>query len=150
VVAIVPGTWNRPGWSAPGDGLELKAIFGASRWPGPARMMLGAVDDWHRWALFTVPESGRWYDGTIGLLGDAVHAMLPFAAQGAGMAIEDAAVLAKVFGDGPAETARREAGPHLSHGGADGAGARSLDPHAGAEARAGAAALDPRLEDLAG
>jgi salicylate hydroxylase len=105
VVAIVPGTWNRPGWSAPGDGLELKSIFGASRWPGPARMMLGAVDDWHRWALFTVPESGRWYDGTIGLLGDAVHAMLPFAAQGAGMAIEDAAVLAKVFGDGPVETA---------------------------------------------
>ena len=105
VVAIVPGTWNRPGWSAPGDGLELKAIFGASRWPGPARMMLGAVDDWQRWALFTVPESGRWYAGTIGLLGDAVHAMLPFAAQGAGMAIEDAAVLAKVFGDGPAETA---------------------------------------------
>jgi salicylate hydroxylase len=105
VVAIVPGTWNRPGWSAPGDGLELKAIFGASRWPGPARMMLGAVDDWHRWALFTVPESGRWYAGTIGLLGDAVHAMLPFAAQGAGMAIEDAAVLAKVLGDGPAETA---------------------------------------------
>jgi salicylate hydroxylase len=105
VVAIVPGTWNRPGWSAPGDGLELKPIFNASRWPGPARMMLGAVDDWHRWALFTVPESGRWQNGTIGLLGDAVHAMLPFAAQGAGMAIEDATVLAKVLGDGPAETA---------------------------------------------
>jgi salicylate hydroxylase len=105
VVAIVPGTWNRPGWSAPGDGLELKSIFGASRWPGPARMMIGAVDEWHRWALFTVPESGRWHQGTIGLLGDAVHAMLPFAAQGAGMAIEDAAVLAKVFGEGRVETA---------------------------------------------
>ena len=108
VVAIVPGTWNRPGWSAPGDGLELKSIFGASRWPGPARMMLGAVDDWKRWALFTVPESGRWYDGTIGLLGDAVHAMLPFAAQGAGMAIEDAAVLAKCM----AET-QNEGGPSI-------------------------------------
>jgi salicylate hydroxylase len=105
VVAIVPGTWNRPGWSAPGDGLELKSLFTASRWPGPARMMLGAVDDWRRWALFTVAESGQWYNGTIGLLGDAVHAMLPFAAQGAGMAIEDAAVLAKVFGDGRVETA---------------------------------------------
>jgi salicylate hydroxylase len=105
VVAIVPGTWNRPGWSAPGDGLELKSIFGASRWPGPARMMLGAVDDWRKWGLFTVPEGGKWFSGTIGLLGDAVHAMLPFAAQGAGMAIEDAAVLAKVLGDGPVETA---------------------------------------------
>jgi salicylate hydroxylase len=105
VVAIVPGTWNRPGWSAPGDGLELKSVFDASRWPGPARMMLGTVDDWRKWALFTVPVAGKWSSGTIGLLGDAVHAMLPFAAQGAGMAIEDAAVLAKVLGDGPAETA---------------------------------------------
>jgi len=109
VVAIVPGTWNRPGWSVTGDGLELKAIFGASRWPGPARMMLGAVDDWRKWALFTVPVSRQWSSGAIGLLGDAVHAMLPFAAQGAGMAIEDAAVLAKVMGTGPIETATQVA-----------------------------------------
>jgi salicylate hydroxylase len=109
VVAIVPGTWNRPGWSAPGDGLELKSVFGASRWPGPARMMIGAVDDWRKWALFTVPVGGPWSRGAIGLLGDAVHAMLPFAAQGAGMAIEDAAVLAKVMGAGPMETAAQVA-----------------------------------------
>jgi len=56
VVAIVPGTWNRPGWSAPGDGMELKGAFDAARWPGPARMMIGAVDSWRKWALFTVPE----------------------------------------------------------------------------------------------
>jgi len=105
VVAIVPGTWNRPGWSAPGDGQELKRVFDASRWPGPARMMLGAVDIWRKWALFTVPESGEWTSGAIALLGDAAHAMLPFAAQGAGMAIEDAAVLAKALGDAPPETA---------------------------------------------
>ena len=64
VVAIVPGTWNRPGWSAPGDGLELKSAFDASRWPGPARMMIGAVDGWRKWALFTVPEGGEWTSGT--------------------------------------------------------------------------------------
>ena len=105
VVAIVPGTWNRPGWSAPGDGLELKAVFDASRWPGPARMMIGAVDGWRKWALFTVPEDIEWNSGTIALLGDAAHAMLPFAAQGAGMAIEDAAVLARVMSEGTMETA---------------------------------------------
>jgi salicylate hydroxylase len=105
VVVIVPGTWNRPGWSAPGDGLELKAAFDASRWPAPARMMIGAVDDWRKWALFTVPQGIDWTSGTIALLGDAAHAMLPFAAQGAGMAIEDAAVLAKVMGEGTMETA---------------------------------------------
>jgi salicylate hydroxylase len=95
VVAIVPGTWNRPGWSAPGDGNEIKAAFATSRWPATARMLIGAVDEWRRWALFTVPDNGDWSAGAIALLGDAAHAMLPFAAQGAGMAIEDAAVLAK-------------------------------------------------------
>jgi salicylate hydroxylase len=105
VVAIVPGTWNRPGWSAPGDEVELKGAFTTSRWPGPARMMIGAVDSWRKWALFTLPEGCQWTDGAIALLGDAAHAMLPFAAQGAGMAIEDAAVLAKSLGEGPIETA---------------------------------------------
>jgi salicylate hydroxylase len=95
VVAIVPGTWNRPGWSAPGDAMEIKNAFAPQRWPGPARMMISAVDDWRKWALFTVPDGGDWSSGAMTLLGDAAHAMLPFAAQGAGMAIEDAAVLAK-------------------------------------------------------
>ena len=105
VVAVVPGTWNRPGWSAPGEPNEIKNAFASSRWPGPTRMMIGAVDDWRKWALFTVPDGGEWATGAIALLGDAAHAMLPFAAQGAGMAIEDAAVLAKCLGDGVGETA---------------------------------------------
>jgi salicylate hydroxylase len=105
VVAVIPGTWNRPGWSAEGNGLELKDAFASSRWPGPARMMISAVDDWRKWALFTLPEGGEWSKGAIALLGDAVHGMLPFAAQGAGMAIEDAAVLAHALSAGPLETA---------------------------------------------
>jgi salicylate hydroxylase len=98
VVAVVPGTWNRPGWSAPGEANDIKGAF-ASRWPATARMLVNAVDEWRRWALFTVPDFGEWSAGSIALLGDAAHAMLPFAAQGAGMAIEDAAVLAKALGD---------------------------------------------------
>ena len=99
VVAVVPGSWNRPGWSAPGEIAEIKNAFAAARWPGIARMMIGAVDQWRKWALFTVPDGGEWVDGPIALLGDAAHAMLPFAAQGAAMAIEDAAVLAKCLGE---------------------------------------------------
>jgi salicylate hydroxylase len=109
IVAVVPGTWNRPGWSAPGAATEVKNAFASSRWAGPARMMVGAVDDWRKWALFTAPDGGGWTDGAIGLLGDAAHAMLPFAAQGAGMAIEDAAVLAKCLGEYLAES-RNEGG----------------------------------------
>ncbi|MGY4237503.1 salicylate hydroxylase [Bradyrhizobium sp. USDA 4449] len=95
VVAVLPGTWNRPGWSAAGDPLEVMEAFAAPRWPPTARMMLAAVDSWRKWALFGVPEGCPWSKGPVALLGDAVHAMLPFAAQGAGMAIEDAAVLAR-------------------------------------------------------
>jgi salicylate hydroxylase len=105
VVAVVPGRWNSPGWSAPGDGNELKNVYAAPTWPGPARMMIGAVDGWRKFALYTVPDGGEWTKGAIALLGDAAHAMLPFAAQGAGMAIEDAAVLAKCLAEGQVENA---------------------------------------------
>ena len=109
VVAIMPGTWNRPGWSAPGDIGEIKGVFSASQWPGTARMMIGAVDEWRKWALFTLPGGGEWSGGAIALLGDAAHAMLPFAAQGAGMAIEDAAVLAKCLSE-----TQNEGGPSMA------------------------------------
>jgi salicylate hydroxylase len=106
VVAVVPGQWNRPGWSEPGDANEIKSAFVAAGWHAIPRMLISAVDGWRRWALFTVPSGGQWTDGAVALLGDAAHAMLPFAAQGAAMSIEDAAVLAKCVAerrnDGPA------------------------------------------------
>jgi salicylate hydroxylase len=99
VVAVVPGQWNRPGWSEPGDGNEIKTAFVAAGWHAIPRMLISAVDGWRKWALFTVPAGGQWADGAVALLGDAAHAMLPFAAQGAAMAIEDAAVLAKCLSE---------------------------------------------------
>jgi 2-polyprenyl-6-methoxyphenol hydroxylase-like FAD-dependent oxidoreductase len=95
VVAVVPGQWNRPGWSERGDDNEIKTVFVAAGWHAIPRMLIGAVDGWRKWALFTLPGGGQWTNGAVALLGDAAHAMLPFAAQGAAMAIEDAAVLAK-------------------------------------------------------
>ncbi len=98
VVAVMPGTWNSPGWSASADVNDLKKALTSAGWSGPPRMLVGAVDDWKKWALFTVPPGDSWTEGSVALLGDAVHAMLPFAAQGAAMAIEDAAVLAGCLG----------------------------------------------------
>ena len=102
VVAIITGDWSEPGWSAPGDPREIASPF-AGRWPGGLPDMIRAVPEWRRWALFTMPDGGVWSPNTqqpmpVALLGDAAHAMLPFAAQGAGMAIEDAAVLADCVG----------------------------------------------------
>ena len=73
--------------------------------PIAARMMIGAVDSWRKWALFAMRDGGVWNKGPIALLGDASHAMLPFAAQGAGMAIEDAAVVARCLENSPANPA---------------------------------------------
>ncbi|MEX1180433.1 MAG: FAD-dependent monooxygenase [Cucumibacter sp.] len=53
-------------------------------------------DKWTFWPISTV-ETRKWHDGPVGIVGDAAHAILPFAAQGAAMAIEDAAVLAQEF-----------------------------------------------------
>ena len=104
VVVITRGEWNTPGWSAPGDANEIRQLM-AKTWPAPVRMTINAVDQFTRYALFTMPNGGVWTKGPIALLGDASHAMLPFAAQGAGMAIEDAAVLAECIGAfGPATT----------------------------------------------
>lgn len=55
-----------------------------------------AGDDWGYWPVSTV-TTPIWAAGSIGLIGDAAHAMLPFQAQGAVMAIEDAAILAPLL-----------------------------------------------------
>jgi len=51
---------------------------------------------WNYWPLFRV-ETDVWHRDGIGILGDAAHAMMPFQAQGAAMAIEDAAILAPLL-----------------------------------------------------
>ena len=52
-------------------------------------------EQFFRWALFDRPPLRKWISKRIAIMGDAAHPMLPFLAQGAVMAIEDAAVLAK-------------------------------------------------------
>ncbi len=69
--------------------------------PGPPSPRVQSVLDaaaerWTPWPLFAV-ETPVWNRGRIGLIGDAAHAMVPFQAQGAAMAIEDAAVLAPLL-----------------------------------------------------
>ncbi|MDQ8726577.1 FAD-dependent monooxygenase [Bradyrhizobium sp. LHD-71] len=93
IVAIVAGHWDRPGWNEAGDASEIAAEFASRGWSAGARKIVEAADNWRKWALFTVEGAGL-AKGPVALLGDAGHAMLPFAAQGAAMAIEDAAVLA--------------------------------------------------------
>jgi salicylate hydroxylase len=103
VVAIIRDDWRDPGWNASGDPAELLSRFPAGLWPPPARAVLAAPQHWHKWALYDRPPVSQWGNGAVTLLGDAAHPMLPYLAQGAAMAIEDAAVLARELAASPAE-----------------------------------------------
>ncbi len=104
LVCVVPEpTWDREGWNEPGDVGELRAQFAG--WSPAVTDLLALVEEpVFRWSLHDRPPMQTWADGNIALLGDACHAMLPFMAQGACQAIEDAAVLARLLdGTTPAE-----------------------------------------------
>jgi salicylate hydroxylase len=110
VVAIMRDDWHEPGWSAAGDRAELLARFRPRAWRGPPREIVGAADRWLKWALFDAAPLSHWGRGPVTLLGDAAHPILPYLAQGAAMAIEDAAELAHCMGharhDDPAAAMR--------------------------------------------
>ncbi|WP_024518292.1 FAD-dependent monooxygenase [Bradyrhizobium sp. Tv2a-2] len=96
-------------WSAKGDVTELrKAFAGFDR---EVEQVLAACPDVHKWAIVDRDALPRWREGKVTLLGDACHPMTPYMAQGAAMAIEDAAVLSRcldgVGPDGVADAFRR-------------------------------------------
>jgi salicylate hydroxylase len=96
VVAIVEEEWHGEGWSAPGDPYRLASRFG--QWCDAARVIISPDVEWRRWAICAVDPAGPMVQDRVALLGDAAHAMAPFLAQGAAMAIEDAEVLAHWLG----------------------------------------------------
>jgi 6-hydroxynicotinate 3-monooxygenase len=80
-------------WSAKGDVKELRSAFeGFDR---QVQNVLAACPDVHKWAIVDRDSLARWTEGNVTLLGDACHPMTPYMAQGAAMAIEDAAVLSR-------------------------------------------------------
>lgn len=96
-------------WSAMGDVKELRAAF--EGFHPQVKAVLDACPSVHKWALVDRDPMPRWCDGNVTLLGDACHPMTPYMAQGAAMAIEDAAVLSRclkgVDRSGVAEAFRR-------------------------------------------
>jgi salicylate hydroxylase len=94
LVAVVPEpVWSIESWTAPGTSDELRAHF--EGWAPGVRALLRAVHGpVYRWALYDRDPLLHWSTAATTLLGDACHPMLPFMAQGAGQAIEDAAALA--------------------------------------------------------
>lgn len=99
-VCVVEKTgWEQESWTARGDHAELAADFAG--WHPTVRTLIDAMDPeaCFKWALFDRDPMLQWSRGRLTLLGDACHPTLPFMAQGAGMAIEDAQVLTNCLVD---------------------------------------------------
>jgi salicylate hydroxylase len=91
VVAIVPERQGDEDWGRLGEPAVLRAHFRDAA--PPLAELLGLPDSWLVWSLVERRVARPMARGRVALLGDAAHPVLPFLAQGAALAIEDAAVL---------------------------------------------------------
>ena len=91
--------WAEESWTLRDDPMDLRLAFEA--FSPRVRGWLDKVEDPWLWGLFRHPVAATWVkpvgQGGIALLGDAAHPTLPFLAQGASMALEDAWVLAETL-----------------------------------------------------
>ena len=109
IVCIVHDEWSETGWSTAGDRTEMLRHFVGWAWSEKARSLITIPDRWLKWALYDRTDPFRGGKAPVTLIGDAAHPMLPFLAQGAGMAIEDAAVLTDMLAkylDDPSDALR--------------------------------------------
>lgn len=128
LVAFTPGRSMARDWSGKADPEALRRTLRHTALAGLA----GEAGEWLAWPLHSVDQRQAWtWPAGVALIGDAAHAMTPFAAQGAAMAIEDADTLARFVTNSPdlpgtlaawererkpriARTARRGALNHLA------------------------------------
>jgi len=99
VVAVTEGGAERQGWNQSGSSGTLLAGF--TRWAEDSKSLLERAESWRSWSLYRLTSLSHWSDGPIALLGDAAHPVLPFLAQGAALAIEDALTLAACLAERP-------------------------------------------------
>jgi salicylate hydroxylase len=102
--------WTEESWTSRGTVEDcLKDYAG---WHPAIIAAIENMDVPYKWALLSRPPLPRWTDGPVCLVGDAAHPTLPFLAQGANMAIEDALMVARCLdahGDPAQAFARFEA-----------------------------------------
>lgn len=94
--------WYEESWTMPGDVDELRSVY--ADFHPEVQALLGAVESVTKSALYVREPMTTWHQGNAVILGDAAHPMVPFMAQGACMAIEDAVVLSRCLeGVAPAD-----------------------------------------------
>ena len=103
--------WTTESWTERGTREAALADF--EGWHPTITRLLEEADALFRCALFDRAPLPQWVDGRVGLLGDAAHPMLPFLAQGAAMAVEDAWVVAREVTQKPSPARGLEAYQNL-------------------------------------
>jgi len=86
-------SWVQEDWHHRDDPENLRQAF--SDFSPNVRRLLSVCEETHLWGLFSHPVAEKWSQSSTAILGDAAHPTLPFLAQGANMAIEDAWVIAE-------------------------------------------------------
>ncbi len=87
--------WAQEGWTHRDDPAHLREAF--RNFGGPVPGWLAQVKDLWLWGLFRHEVAARWHRRRVAILGDAAHPTLPFMAQGANLALEDAFALASAL-----------------------------------------------------
>jgi 6-hydroxynicotinate 3-monooxygenase len=91
VTSVPEPDWKTESWSAKGNMEQLRSAF--SGFHEQVRTVLAACPEAYKWALYEREPMKSWGKGRVVLLGDSCHPMVPYMAQGATAAIEDAAIL---------------------------------------------------------
>lgn len=90
------GNWVKESWTEAGTTAECQADFPG--WNPLIHTIIAQGGTPYKWALLQRSPLQSWTSGRVTLLGDACHPTLPFLAQGAIMALEDAVVLTRCLG----------------------------------------------------
>lgn len=98
------GDWTQESWTTAGTVAECAGDFAG--WHEDVQTLIRSIETPYKWALMQREPMRRWSVGRVTLLGDACHPTLPFLAQGAAMAIEDGAMLARCIDAGAADVER--------------------------------------------
>jgi salicylate hydroxylase len=98
LVAIIRSAWRGSAdhqWDSAADRSNLERAFAG--WSKETRTLISAPIQWRAWPLYRRPPIARFSIGRVALIGDAAHPMVPFLAQGAAQAIEDAGALGRII-----------------------------------------------------
>jgi len=87
--------WQVESWAEPGTNAEYHADYPG--WHEDVHAYIEAIPQPFKWAMIARPPMQEWVRGRVALIGDACHPSLPFLAQGAVMALEDACILGRAF-----------------------------------------------------